>query len=65
MQAALAGEEDHILQCLGAAVIARWNNLPTVVQRELFANAASIMEPLSNASMKVQIARFLHSHKDL
>jgi hypothetical protein len=50
---------------LGAAVISRWNNLPTEVQRELFASAASVGEPLPTADLKEQIARFLHSHKDL
>ena len=63
---ALAKEEEAlILQCLGAAVISRWNNLPTEVQRELFASAVSVGEPLPTADLKEQIARFLHSHKDL
>lgn len=36
-RAALAKEEEAlILQCLGAAVISRWNNLPTEVQRGTF-----------------------------
>ena len=61
----LIQEEAHILQCLGAAVIARWNNLPTKVQRELFAKAASVSDPLPMAELRVQIARFLHSHKDV
>ncbi|MGB5085958.1 MAG: hypothetical protein WBO09_15475 [Methylocystis silviterrae] len=65
-RAALAKEEEAlILQCLGAAVISRWNNLPTEVQRELFARAVSVGEPLPTADLKEQIARFLHSHKDL
>ena len=65
-RAALAKEEEAlILQCLGAAVISRWNNLPTEVQRELFASAVSVGEPLPTADLKEQIARFLHSHKDL
>ena len=64
-RAALIHEEDRILHCLGAAVIMRWNNLPTEVQRELFASAASLSEPLHTAELKEQIARFLHSHKDL
>jgi hypothetical protein len=34
-RAALIHEEDRILHCLGAAVIMRWNNLPTEVRREL------------------------------
>lgn len=61
----LIQEETHILQCLGAAVIARWNSLPTEVQRELFASAVSVSDPLPVAELKAQIARFLHSHKDL
>jgi hypothetical protein len=62
---ALVQEEEHILQCLGAAVITRWNNLPTEVQRELFASAVSLSEPLQTAELKQQIARFLHTHKNL
>ncbi|MBG0796880.1 hypothetical protein IYX23_04120 [Methylocystis sp. L43] len=65
-RAALAKEEEAlILQCLGAAVISRWNNLPTEVQRDLFARAVSVGEPLPTADLKEQLARFLHSHKDL
>ena len=64
-RAALIEEEEHILQCLGAAVVARWNDLPTEVQRELFASAVSLKEPLPTTELKGQIARFLHSHKDL
>jgi hypothetical protein len=62
---ALVEEEEHILQCLGAAVVTRWNDLPTNVQRELFASAVSVREPLHSTELKQQIARFLHSHKDL
>ena len=64
-RAGLIPEETRILQCLGAAVIARWNSLPTEVQRELFASAVLVSDPLPMAELKVQIARFLHSHKDL
>ena len=64
-RAALVQEEEHILQCLGAAVIARWNDLPMEVQRELFASAVSVSDPLPMAELKARIARFLHSHKDL
>ena len=64
-RAALIQEEEHILHCLGAAVIMRWNHLPTEVQRELFASAASLSEPLHTAELKGQIARFLHSHKNV
>lgn len=64
-RAALIKEEELILHCLGAAVITRWNVLPTEVQRELFASAVSVSEPLPTAELREQIARFLHSHKDL
>ena len=37
----LAEEEEQILRCLGAAVIMRWNNVPTKLQRELFDCASS------------------------
>ena len=64
-RAASIQEEEHILHCLGAAVIMRWNDLPTEVQRELFLSAASLSEPLHATELKQQIARFLHSHKDM
>jgi hypothetical protein len=44
-RAALIQHEEHILHCLGAAVIMRWNKLPVEVQRELFASAASLTVP--------------------
>jgi hypothetical protein len=64
-RAASIQKEEHVLHCLGAAVIKRWNHLPVEVQRELFASAASLTEPLHTAELKEQIARFLHSHKDM
>jgi hypothetical protein len=64
-RAALIQEEEHILHCLGAAVIMRWSNLPTEVQRELFVSAVSLSDPLPTAELKEQIARFLHSHKNV
>jgi hypothetical protein len=64
-RASVVQEEEHILQCLGAAVIMRWNDLPMEVQRELFASAVSLSEPFHTAELKQQIARFLHTHKNL
>ena len=64
-RAALIEEEDHILHCLGAAVILRWNSLPTEVQRQIFASASSFSDPLPTVELKEHIARFLHSHKNL
>ena len=61
---ALAANEEHILRCLGAALIMQWNTLPTKLRRELFDNASSMGELLDTAALRGQIARFLHKHKD-
>jgi hypothetical protein len=61
---ALAAEEEHVLRCLGAAVIMQWNTLPAKLQRELFDTAGSMGELLATAELRGQIARFLHNHKD-
>src|SRR2546423_13029672 len=62
--APLTHEEEHILRCLGAAVIMQWNDLPTKIQRELFEHASSMGELNHTAELKGQLARFLHQHKD-
>jgi hypothetical protein len=60
----LSEEEADILQCLGAAVLLQWNDLPTHVQRELFEHSIAGVEPRKITMLKEQIARFLHKHKD-
>jgi hypothetical protein len=60
----LAEEEEHVLRCLGAALIMQWNTLPTKLRRELFDNAGSMGELLKTAALRGQIARFLHKHKN-
>lgn len=60
----LAAEEEHILRCLGAALIMQWNTLPRKLQRELFDNAGAMGDLLDVATLRGQIARFLHKHKD-
>lgn len=60
----LSEAEERILQCLGAAVIAQWNDLPTGVQRRVFDHAVSLSDPSHTRQVKEQIARFLHNHKD-
>src|SRR6478735_11793289 len=62
--AALAAEEEHVLRCLGAAVIMQWNTLPTSLQREIFDTAGSVGKLLETAALRGQIARFLHKHKN-
>ena len=59
----LAKEEEHILRCLGAAVIMQWDDLPMDIQRELFEHAISMGELHHTAELKGQIARFLHKHE--
>ena len=61
---ALLAAEERILRCLGAAVILQWNDLPTEIQRNLFADAASMSDPERRFRLRQQIARFLHEHKD-
>jgi len=60
----LSEQETRILQYLGAAVLLRWNDLPTHIQRELFEHALVDIEPRKVTMQKEQIARFLHTHKD-
>jgi hypothetical protein len=62
--AALAAEEEHVLRCLGAAVIMQWNTLPTALQREVFDSAGSMGQLLETAALRGRIARFLHKHKN-
>jgi hypothetical protein len=62
--AALAAEEEHVLRCLGAAIIMQWSSLPTILQREIFDTAGSVGKLLETAALRGQIARFLHKHKN-
>ena len=61
---AVAEIEEHILRCLGAAVMMQWNTIPTKLQRELFDTAGSLGDVLQTVTLRGQIARFLHGHKD-
>jgi hypothetical protein len=56
----LAEEEEHMLRCLGAALIMQWDTLPTKLRRELFDNAGAMGELSDVAALRGQIARFLH-----
>ena len=62
--ATLAAEEEHVLRCLGAALLMQWNTLPPKLQRELFDKAGAMDELLDTAILRGQIARFLHTHKE-
>jgi hypothetical protein len=61
---AIAKIEEHILRCLGAAVIMQWNTIPTKLKRELFDTAGSLGEVPKTVALRGRIARFLHDHKD-
>lgn len=63
-RAALAQDEEHILRCLGAALILQWNTLPKKLRRELFDNAGTMGELLATGELRGKIARFLHKHKN-
>jgi hypothetical protein len=58
----LAAEEEHILRCLGAAVMMEWHTLPRKLQRELLDTAGSLGDLLKTKELRGQIARFLHDH---
>lgn len=60
----LSPGEERILQCLGAALLLQWNDLPTSMQKELFEHAVTMGEANEIAQIKERIARFLHLHKD-
>jgi hypothetical protein len=61
---AAAKIEEHILRCLGAAVMMHWSTIPTKLQRELFDTAGSLGDVLQTVTLRGQVARFLHRHKD-
>jgi len=60
----VAEEPDNILKFLGAALIMRWNTLPTKLQRELFEHADGIGDTYQAASLCEPIARFFQDHED-
>lgn len=64
VRAALSVKDQQILQCLGAAVITQWTEFPVEIQKTLFEHAVTSADPRHSASLREQIARFLHNHKD-
>ncbi len=63
-QSPLSDQETQILQYLGAAVLSKWNGLPTHIQHELFENSFGGGTAHETAQLKRRIAQFLHRHKD-
>lgn len=60
----LAHDEEHVLRCLGAALILQWNTLPQKLRRELFDDAGTMGELLKTVELRGKLARFLHKHKN-
>jgi hypothetical protein len=42
----------------------QWNTLPRKLQRELFDNASAMGDLLDTGTLRGQVARFLHKHKE-
>lgn len=61
---AAAKIEEHVLRCLGAAVMMHWSAIPTKLQRELFDTAGSMGDVLQTGALRGQVARFLHKHNE-
>lgn len=60
----LTPSECQVMQCLGAAVVIAWNDLPTDVQRTLFVLASTDEASDPVRDLPLRIARFLHDHKN-
>lgn len=56
--ARLSAREEHLLQCLGAALIMHWDELPTKLQRELFEALGAISDGLATPVVRDQVAGF-------
>ena len=54
-------EEGMILECLGAAVIMRWDSLSVDEQREMLKQAFPLAGLAKAGQLKDHIARFLHN----
>jgi hypothetical protein len=62
--ARFASQDLRILQALGAAVLANWNELSTGIRKRLFESAVASGAAADVGAVKERIARFLHEHKD-
>jgi hypothetical protein len=55
-------EEELVLACLGAALVAEWNRLPRDVQRQIFERASALGAPAGGFGLRQELATFLHDH---
>lgn len=59
----LEQQEEHLLRCLGAALIMHWDALPSNIRRQLFDSAGTMGDAIDVMSLRERIARFLHKHE--
>ena len=57
----LAAQEEHVLRCLGAALIMQWSNTPPGKPREAFWSPPSWGRCWTRVTLRGQIARFLRT----
>ena len=62
--APLEQEDEEMLACLGAAVIAHWSRLPRDAQRQLFETALQAARTLTGEDLRLHLALVLHAHHD-
>jgi hypothetical protein len=55
-------EEEQVLACLGAALVAEWNGLDRDVQRRIFERASALGGPAGGYGLRQELATFLHDH---
>jgi hypothetical protein len=60
----LEEEDEQMLACLGAAVIAHWSHLPRDVQRQLFETALDAAKGVTGEDLRLHLALVLHAHHD-
>jgi hypothetical protein len=53
-----------LLERLGAALVDEWSNLPARLQRTVYERAVSESSPSNRSTIRRQMARFLHDHKN-
>lgn len=61
---ALSAVEPVLLRLLGAALVSEWNNLPMPLQRAVYGRAVAGDSTHDPLTLKRQMARFLHDHKN-
>ena len=53
-----------LLERLGGALVSEWNHLPVRLQRAVYERAVSVSSPSTRPTIRRQMARFLHDHKN-